>query len=725
MKRLLPGAVATLLALGMSSPVTLAATTASHSFQMTIQSNGKTISNPYGIAQNDGSSVTTYVPVYYVDQLLTQLGLTVSWNGTLKTWSIQTTRAGLNFSKVPLGMGNTYITVNDTLREKVNTVTQADPASGTPTTYVPIYYLTPLLSAFGITSTWNGNSHTWSLTSSLSTTGGSSNSGSTASGNSGASVATTTSAITTSATAPSSTTTAPANTATPTLATPTIALANVNSSTNINVTGATSGAVVTLYSSDGSVVVSASANSSGTATFYHVDTGTYYVIQSLNGAVSGKSNQVTVSPLSQTNVPAIYADSSNGYWYIVVNNAAPNSSVTLYNTNGNSIATATTNQYGVALFYNVGVDSYYVIVNSASGNIQSNAISVNSQNSGTTTTSPANTSSVSTPSLSVSYNGTNSLVVNGVQPGATVTIYYSTGTAYATLIANSSGTATANNVPSGTYYATQTSSGTVSSNSNEVTVTTTSPPTPILDEYTNNGIYTLTVSNVQSNAIVTLYNSSGTVYTSVTAGTSGTVTINNVASGTYYAVQNVNGVQSPASAQVSTSGTTTTPATPVLSLADNSGVYSLTVSNVEPNATVTLYESSGTVYATLAASSAGTATMTNVASGTYYATQTWNGVSSASSNQVAVIATLPTLLVYTGTVTNGYGTVTVSNAQVGATVGLYNSATGTLYTSPQVINPQTANSSGYAYFTNVVQGRYYVIQTDNGQQSSPAYVTVS
>jgi hypothetical protein len=697
MKRIISGAAMMLVLLDMVSPMAMAATSSMHSFKMTIAENGTVVSSPYGIAQSDGSSVTTYVSVYYVNQALTDMGYQVNWNGTLKTWGITTNQTGLNFSSVPLGLGNTYITVNGTLVSKLNTVVQPDPIGGVSTTYVPIYYLTPLLKALGITAVWNGNAHTWTLTSSSSNPAG-------------GSTTTTTSTSTGTSTGTSTSTTTPS----PTLVAPSIALANNNSSTNIAVSGAISGAVVTLYDNSGNEVVSASANTSGIATFYNVASGSYYVVQAFNGAVSGKSNEVTVSNNANTVVPTIYSSSSNGFWYIAVNNATANATVTLYTTNGNSVATATANQYGFAAFYNVGLDSYYVVVNSSSGNIQSNAITVNSQNSGAPTTTT--TTTLTTPYLISSDNsGIYSLTVNNVQPNASVTLYTSSGTVYGTLIANTSGSATWNNATSGTYYAVQTVNGVQSADSNEVTVAVSSLSTPYLTVNNNSNLYSVSVSNVEPNAIITIYNSAGTVYGTLTASTAGTATLNNVASGTYYAVQTWNGVQSGESSQVTVSATAST--TPYLTVNNNSGVYSLTVSNVQPNATVTLYTSSGNVYATLVANSSGTATMNNMASGTYYAVQTWNGVRSASSSEVTVSSTLPQLTVYDN-VQNNSGYITVSGAEYGATVDLYNS-NGTLYTTA------VANSSGYATFSNVNLGTYYVLETYNGQQSTSTNVVIA
>lgn len=522
MKRIWIGMTSAIVLLNTVLPAAMASTSSSRWFKMAINENATIISTPYGVAQNDGIAVTTYVPVYYVNQALTRLGYKVTWNGASKTWAIVTTQASLDFSSLPASTGNTTLTVNGTVVTKLDTVVERDPASDINTTYVPIYYLGTLFKVLGLSQKWNGTTATWSINQ------------------------------------PSVTTT----TGTPvssTLKPPTIAVSQKGSSKDISVSGAVSGSLITLYDSNGDELLTASANTDGTTTFYNMGVGTYYVIEQTNGVISKNSNEVTISTNAKTMIPSLYTNSSNGIWYIIVNNAAPNASVTLYNTDGTIVTSSATNQYGIAYFYNVDMGSYYVIVKSTSGNLQSSALTVNQDSSTTapTTTTPTtpapsttttpSTTTITAPILTLNDNsGVYSLTITRVNPYASITLYTSSGSIYTTLSATLAGTAIINSLPSGTYYAIQKANGVQSTASNDVTVNTT-PTTPTLSVDNYNGVYTLIITNVEPYATVTVYTSTGSTYTTLTANASGTATIGTIAAGTFYAVQTANGVQSAAS----------------------------------------------------------------------------------------------------------------------------------------------------------------------------------
>ncbi|MCF8565129.1 hypothetical protein LLE49_10425 [Alicyclobacillus tolerans] len=631
MKRMLTGFVAVSVAVTTAIPMALAATTTSTTtasstassttasassatsstsaksnwFKMAIEVNGTTLSNPYGIAESDGSTVTTYIPMYYVDQALIKVGYKVTWDGISKTWKVTTPQQNLNFPSMQIGTGNTSITANGILIKKVNTIVQSDPEGGVKTTYMPIYYVAPLFQALGITAAWDGIHHVWSMSNDTSSSGASSSS--TGGSSSGSST---------------------------TLTAPTIHLQQSNGTSSISVTGAVSQAMVTLYSTDGTSVVSTAADANGNATFYGVAPGSYYVEQTANGQSSGESNVIAVSKtVTPAPTPAVFASQSNGVWYVGVNDAAPNASLTLYSTNGNQIATATANQYGYATFNNVAQGGYYVVESLNGQNVQSSAVTVNEA-----TTAPA---PLATPSVSVSQgNGVSTITVSNAQPNATVTLYNSNGTVSQTATANSSGVATFDNVANGSYYVVQTSNGQQSAASNYVNVNATpaaqlATPNPTVTQ--SNGVGTISVSNMQPNATVTLYNSNTAVVQTVTADSSGNATFSNVPAGSYYVAQSYNGQTSAASNYVYvTAANSGAPAAPVIAVSQSNGVNTITVSDVEPNATVTLYTSNGQVSQTATADSTGFASFSNVQSGTYYAAQTVSGQTSSASNQVTV-----------------------------------------------------------------------------------------
>lgn len=518
MKRIGIGMTSAIMLLNTALPVTMAATTSNRWFKMAINENATIISTPYGVAQSDGTAVTTYVPVYYVNQALTRLGYKVTWNGATKTWAIVTTQTSLDLSALPASTGNTTITVNGTVVTKLNTVVERDPSSNINTTYVPIYFLGTLFKVLGLSQKWNGTTATWSIT--LPTT------------------------TTTTGTPVSST-----------LKPPTIAVSQKGASKDISVSGAANGAILTLYNSNGDEVLTASASTDGTTTFYNVGVGTYYVIEQTNGVNSKNSNEVTISTNANTVIPSLYTNSSNGIWYILVNNAMPNASVTLYSTDGTVVTSSVTDQYGIAYFYNVNMGSYYVIVKSTSGNLQSSAITVNQDStttSTTTTTTPATppTTKISAPLLTLNDSGgVYSLTITRANPYATITLYTSSGSLYTTLSASSAGTAFVNSLSSGTYYAIQKANGVQSVASNSITVNTT-PTVPTLSVDNYNGVYTLVITNVEPYATVTVYTLSGSTYTTLTANASGMASVGSIAAGTFYAVQTANGVQSAVSQAV-------------------------------------------------------------------------------------------------------------------------------------------------------------------------------
>lgn len=157
------------VALGTFIPAMALANTASAKpYQSVISLDGKTISQPYRFVASDGSNPTTYMPMYYINQALEKAGYTVSWNGNTHTWTLTSSTGHVDLSGLPVGTGNTSIVVNGKVVKKINTIVEKDPAGGKKaaiTTYVPIYYVMPILEAAGVQNTWNGKA--WTATSPL------------------------------------------------------------------------------------------------------------------------------------------------------------------------------------------------------------------------------------------------------------------------------------------------------------------------------------------------------------------------------------------------------------------------------------------------------------------------------------------------------------------------------------------------------------------------------
>lgn len=117
------------------------------------------VKNVPAIVQQEGTTFTTYMPIWYVMQLLKPMDIQSTCDG--KTWHL-TTPGQPNLSNMQVGTGSTGLYLNGTLVEKVNTVAETDPSTNHLTTYMPIWYVMQLLNRVGLQSTWNGT--TWSVT---------------------------------------------------------------------------------------------------------------------------------------------------------------------------------------------------------------------------------------------------------------------------------------------------------------------------------------------------------------------------------------------------------------------------------------------------------------------------------------------------------------------------------------------------------------------------------
>ncbi|WAH37810.1 transglutaminase-like domain-containing protein [Alicyclobacillus dauci] len=116
-----------------------------------IDVNGTTLSRPYGLVYQN----TSYMPIWYVMQLLNSFNVTNQWNG--HEWDL-TLPSSVSVSPHLLTSGTSGATVklNGVVVERVQSVVTTDPASGKATTFMPIWYIMQLLDAFNVTSTWDG-----------------------------------------------------------------------------------------------------------------------------------------------------------------------------------------------------------------------------------------------------------------------------------------------------------------------------------------------------------------------------------------------------------------------------------------------------------------------------------------------------------------------------------------------------------------------------------------
>lgn len=110
------------------------------------------------IVKLDGGTQTTYMPIWYVMQMLKPLGIDSTWNGA--AWNVSTAST-VKLSSLNVGTGHTSVYLNHQLVQRVNTIAAADPSTNRPTTYMPIWYVQQLLGRLGLQSTWSGS--TWAI----------------------------------------------------------------------------------------------------------------------------------------------------------------------------------------------------------------------------------------------------------------------------------------------------------------------------------------------------------------------------------------------------------------------------------------------------------------------------------------------------------------------------------------------------------------------------------
>ncbi len=126
--------------------------------------NGKTAYTPYVFAAKDPNSgvMTTFVPIWYVMQVMNKAGVTNSWNGVTHTLTLGGKNATLSIHGTK---GDATITLNGKAVESgVPSFAVVDPNSGSLTTFFGLYYAEKMLDAMGFSNAWNGTKHTWTMT---------------------------------------------------------------------------------------------------------------------------------------------------------------------------------------------------------------------------------------------------------------------------------------------------------------------------------------------------------------------------------------------------------------------------------------------------------------------------------------------------------------------------------------------------------------------------------
>ncbi|WDL98526.1 Ig domain-containing protein [Alicyclobacillus sp. ALC3] len=108
---------------------------------------------------------TTYMPIWYVQNVLQLAGVTAVWNGNLNRWDLTVNTSSGAFAGVTphliFSNHGTPVYVNGVLVLHAPTVAHRDMSDGVMTTYMPIWYVQQVLQSLGITTTWNG--HVWNF----------------------------------------------------------------------------------------------------------------------------------------------------------------------------------------------------------------------------------------------------------------------------------------------------------------------------------------------------------------------------------------------------------------------------------------------------------------------------------------------------------------------------------------------------------------------------------
>lgn len=172
MKKILLATVTLATLLGSAAPSFAATAPIFHEdgytlTKTTISVSGKTTYTPYTLVAKDPNSgvMTTFVPIWYVMQVLSQNGLAATWDGAGKGMlTIWDGGFGKGFG-IFNSKGSASVMLNGKQAETgVPRLTVKDPESGVYTTYFPIYYINQLLTALKYNVTWNGSTHRWAMT---------------------------------------------------------------------------------------------------------------------------------------------------------------------------------------------------------------------------------------------------------------------------------------------------------------------------------------------------------------------------------------------------------------------------------------------------------------------------------------------------------------------------------------------------------------------------------
>lgn len=442
------------------------------------------------------------------------------------------------------------------------------------------------------------------------------------------------------------------------------------------------GAEVKLYESNGTLVnITGELQSDGTVLFKGVTAGiNYYTTQSINGVIQG-SNTVTVAPKR----PA--AEGKPGQ--ITVSEFHSGAILKLYQVNGGTLeATSLPVTDPTYTFESVVPRKSQYYVTQTFNNVES-------------TNSDFTSSILPKPQASVDGN---SIKVSNIYPQATVSLYKGDGSLVSdTPDVQPDETVIFPNLTSRTYYYVQQTINEVISESDTVYVSPDIPVAPVAQ----GKLESIEVSGFTSGATLKLYQKSdNSLIATADAVTQIPYLFQAVEpkTGGYYVTQTVNGEQSENSEFVNSELRH-----PEAS-ADSSSV---TISNVYPGATVSLYKKNGELVSsdTPNLQQPDKVIFTGLEKRTqYYAQQQINGVVSVTTSFVELSINTPGRPI----AVKGTEYIDVSGFTSGAVLKLYEAETDTLKATSEPVTESTYR------FENVIPDsrEYYVTQTVNGEESN-------
>ncbi|GEO27490.1 hypothetical protein Alches_25920 [Alicyclobacillus hesperidum subsp. aegles] len=153
-----------------SLPVTANAAAYYTYYPTAVSINGSVLSTPGHIAEKDPfggakAAVTSFLPIWYIDEALGKLNVKVSWDGVNGVLNF-TTPSGMtvNYPSTPkavaINSGTMEIQINGKVVTYAPRISYYDSGTVNLTTFIPVYYLEKALGYMGVTTGWNGTDWT-------------------------------------------------------------------------------------------------------------------------------------------------------------------------------------------------------------------------------------------------------------------------------------------------------------------------------------------------------------------------------------------------------------------------------------------------------------------------------------------------------------------------------------------------------------------------------------